>query len=131
MRTFKLSWKPRRHGAIYCAPACGGKCTWEAYQAAKRNARGLARRMGKGWKTRVHENLGWHFNVISPCGRIKISWDVFHNKDYYTAYLGNADEVICSGKWVESADTPEKAMKKVIQSAKRSLNQINATLEGL
>jgi hypothetical protein len=123
-----LSWKAKRHGAIYCAPACGGGCTWKAYQAAVSNARVLARRMGKGWKTRVHENLGWHYNVISPCGRIKISGKEFGT---YTAFLGDKKDTVCIGSWAEHGNTPEQAMARVIKTAKAQLAKINAAIDGL
>lgn len=122
-----LSWKAVRRGAIYCAPACGGRCTWAQYQAAIQNARKLAKRMGKGWKTRVYENLGWHYNVISPCGRIKISGGI---GKFYTAYLGDKKEKICMGTWAESGTTPEQAMASVIRVAKTQLDKINAALAG-
>jgi hypothetical protein len=122
------NWKPQRRGNIYCAPACGGGCTWAAYQAAQSNARKLAKRMGKGWKTRVHENLGWHYNVISPCGRIKISGKELES---YTAFLGDKKEKCCGGTWAESGRTPEEAMANVIKAAKHQLNKINAAISGL
>lgn len=38
----ELSWDAVRNGAIYCAPACGGKCTWKAYEEACVEATKLA-----------------------------------------------------------------------------------------
>lgn len=59
----ELSWTPRRRDHIYCSPACGGRCTFNAYIAAKNAAQKLAARLGKGWKSHVWENLGWHWKV--------------------------------------------------------------------
>lgn len=84
--------------------------------------------MGKGWKIRVHENLGWHYNVQSPCGRIKICGGL---GEYYTAFLGDKKEVFCGGSYAESAVTAELAMALVIKVAKTHLAKIGATLEGL
>lgn len=64
----QLSWKAVRRGAIYCAPACGAKCTWEKYQHAKRAGRELAERLGPGWKAHVWENMGWHWKALGPGG---------------------------------------------------------------
>lgn len=62
--SFKLSWKPVRRGPFYCSPACGGGCTWAAYQRAWKDARACRKRMlSKGWKIRVWENLGWHWGI--------------------------------------------------------------------
>lgn len=74
-KTFKLSWKPKRNGDVYCSPACGGKCTWAAYQKAKRGAAALAKTMGPGWKPKVWENLGWHFKVVRGDGGSVYSLD--------------------------------------------------------
>lgn len=41
------SWNPIRKGALYCAPSCGGNCTWEAYLKAKRDAAKLVKELGK------------------------------------------------------------------------------------
>lgn len=83
--------------------------------------------MGKGWTTRVHENLGWHYNVISPCGRIKICGD----GDSYTAFLGDKKDKFCVGTWAVSATTPEDARDAVIAHAKKQLKKIDAALKGL
>jgi hypothetical protein len=56
-------WTPRRDGAIYCSPACGGRCRWADFEAANARAGTLARQLGHGWQPRVWENLGWHVQV--------------------------------------------------------------------
>ena len=138
-----LSWKPRRRGDTYCAPACGHGCTWEERQQAKRNAKALARHMGRGWTTRVHENMGWHYTVISPCGRIKLHEYWRHVEpeagvvdrlavlvpDHYAAFLGEPDSP--GGKWAESGDTPEEALRSVVAGAKAKLAKIQASIAGL
>lgn len=59
-----LSWKPVRRGRIYCAPACGMGCTVQAFRSVHRSANTLAKKMGKGWKPYVWENMGWHYSVV-------------------------------------------------------------------
>lgn len=65
-----LSWKPKRRGEIYCSPACGGDCTYAAFQKAKRDAEKLAKIMGRGYKPYVWENMGWHFKAYK--GKIEV-----------------------------------------------------------
>lgn len=110
-----LSWDAVRNGAIYCAPACGGRCTWKAYQKAVRAANALAKRLGPSWVTRVWENLGWHYGVIDRSGY----WKVCPNIHYvdgkyvrvnYTAFFGLTTGVM-SGTWAEHGRTPEKAIQ--------------------
>ena len=67
-----LSWKPVRRGQIYCAPACGRGCSHNEYLDAHKHAAALAKRLGRRWTPFVHENLGWHFKVISPCKQIEV-----------------------------------------------------------
>jgi hypothetical protein len=67
----KLSWKPRLRGKIYCSSACGHRCTKHDYDDAVKNAKALAKKLGYGWKTRVWENMGWHYSVSN--GPISLS----------------------------------------------------------
>lgn len=61
------AWTPKREGAVYCSPACGGRerhgCTWQAHLQAKSRARAMAKLLGPGWTWKVYENLGWHYAV--------------------------------------------------------------------
>ena len=72
-RTKPNPWKPIRDGEIYCAPACGRGCTHAEYAKAISESDGYAQHLGAGWKTRVFENLGWHWELISPSGRLTVS----------------------------------------------------------
>lgn len=57
------SWNPVRKGTIYCAPACGHRCTWTAHQEAQRCAAKLCSDLGAGWQPHVWENMGWHYGA--------------------------------------------------------------------
>lgn len=60
----KDGWKPKLRGSTYCSPLCGGGCTKAAHDKAVAEANALVLRMkGSGWKPRVWENLGWHYEV--------------------------------------------------------------------
>lgn len=120
-----LSWTAKRAGPIYCAPACGFRCTWAAYQQAKRDAQALAIRLGKGWTPHVSENMGWFYSAISPCGRLKVHPCIYRGKvTEYVAFLGEADAG--GGRWAEHGRTPEAAIKNVIRVATASLKAIGA-----
>jgi len=73
-KTRELSRVPRRRGATYCSPSCGCGCTWEAHQAAvaraDRMAAQLSEATGARWRSRVWENLGWHYGV--ECGTARV-----------------------------------------------------------
>ena len=136
----KLSWKAVRRGDIYCAPACGANCTWAAYQKALERGRLCADELGKGWTVRVYENMGWHTAVVSPCKRVKVSIHPVHGTPSetligtlcnYTAFLGDADDVSCSGKWAENGDTPAEAVNNVVRVAMEDLARLNAYIRAL
>jgi len=86
--------------------------------------------MGTGWTTRVWENLGWHYNVESPCGRIRVHPS--YNSAFSgmaTAFLGGKDE--SGGYYAESGKNPRLAVRNVLRVAKAHLAKIGARLEGL
>lgn len=111
-----LSWTPKQRGKIYCAPACGGGCTLEAFNLATKRANILCARLGHGWRPRIWENLGWHYSAVSSCGRWKVH--AHHHKSgvTYSAFLGAADSP--GGFWAESGETPEAAMRNTWDAAK-------------
>ena len=122
-----LNWEPELRGEIYCSPACGGGCTKERHDEATEAAAGLALRLGRRWTPRVWENLGWHYCVISPCGRIKVH--ASRTEIHYTAFLGEAGKP--GGYWVEHGVTPQEAVAKVIDTAKRDVAGQQTLVEGL
>jgi hypothetical protein len=121
----KLSDKPQRRGEIYCSPFCGAKCTYAAYLVAQHNGKTLARRLGKGWTFRVWENLGWHSEAISPCGR----WKVGAGKrgDSFTAFLGEKDSP--GGQWAEHGSTPQEAIMNTRAKAFEEITRKAALLD--
>ena len=115
-------YKPQHRGTTYCSSFCGRGCTWDEFQLAKRDAKKLATSLGKGWKPDVWENLGWHYRVWSPCGRISVH-------PHYTAFLGDPFE--SGGRWAEHGKTARSAIRNVIAVAKAKLEEINANIVGL
>jgi hypothetical protein len=118
----ELSWDPVRHGDIYCAPACGGKCTWAAYQEANKNAKALARKLGKGWVPLVWENLGWHWAAKTTDGLMKVHPGIYKGKvTDYTAYFGEGS----SGQWIGQNKNPVVAVADALQKAQDNAAKID------
>lgn len=127
--------KPVRRGETYCAPFCGRGCLWASYKEAVSRADQLAHLLGKGWRPVVHENLGWHWRAVSPCGQIKvvpgIIWRI-RRGDYvpivtsYTAFFGEID--FPGGDWAEEGSSPGRAVNEVIAAATRRRNEIDRRL---
>lgn len=115
----ELSWKPVTRGHLYCSPACGCGCTRAAFEAATLAAQKLAERLGKGWKPNVWENCGWHYSVISSCGKWKVHPHTYKGVTDYTVFLGDAGRP--GGVWAESATTPEAAIKKTRATAQEAI----------
>lgn len=107
-----LSWKARLCGGVFCAPACGRGCTKAEYDEACRRARALARVLGRGWKPRVWENLGWHYNAVR--GTLKVSPD---GGSGYIAFLG--EEASPGGYWTGQGQTPRAAAQEATREGRR------------
>lgn len=86
------NWKPVLKGKVYCSSACGGGCTKKAHEKAVRESDKLAKTLGKGWKPRVWENLGWHWQVIK--GNIEVTNCTFDKKTEYQAWLQTSPQII-------------------------------------
>lgn len=117
-----LSWTPKRTGAIYCAPACGSGCTWDAHQKAVRDAARLAKECGPGYTPRVNENLGWHFSAThsSNC------CTVYRDGKYYMAMIGPDQP---GGRWVGRGPTAKDAVADGVRRAKAELDGIKAVVD--
>lgn len=129
-----VRWKPVSRGKVFCSPACGYDCTHAMHLDAHTNAKALVASLdktsGKGWKPHVWENLGWHYSAISACGRIKVH--PYHGSKPLTgctAFLGQADRA--GGTWATGGKTPASSVRNVIAMAKREMDKIGATLNGL
>jgi len=129
--TEKLSWKAKLRGNIYCSPACGANCTKDQHDATVSIGKLLASALGEGWTYIVRENLHWYTFAISSCKRIKVSPSIWSGKiTGYTAYLGEPDEG-CGGRWVASAESPQKAVTEVIKQGQDYKAHIDSLLKGL
>jgi len=122
----ELSWTARRRGPIYCAPACGAGCTIFQFDHAGILANQTAKRLGKGWKPSVHENIGWFAGVVDATGCWKIAIREYKGVASFTAFLGDADSA--GGRWAETADTPEEAIEKVRRRARAELKKLQSVI---
>jgi len=124
--TRPLSWKPKLDGDVYCAPACGSKCKLAAHELAKERGETLRQRLGPGWVVRVWENMGWHYEVHTTCGCLRVSehWRRPHDNDTvvdkvaavlpedYTVFLNTHGR--SGGRWTAQSETPEEGIREVV-----------------
>jgi len=112
----ELSWKPRVRGDVYCSPACGRGCTRAEYQHADKMADKLVIQLGVGWRARVWENLGWHYEAKAG------EWSVYPSGD--RMFLAS------NGQFGAAADTPAEAVAAaraaVIEAAKKLMDSARA-----
>ena len=121
----ELSWDAKDEGETHCAPACGRGCTAKEYHAAQASATALALPLGLGWTPRVWENLGWHYEVRSPCGRLS----VHPSGAGFIAFLGEPGGI--GGRWAQHGDTPREAIDATVAAAVAEYEEIGAIIEGL
>lgn len=118
----KLSWKPRRRGEKYCAPACGRGCLKSEHDEALANAKRLAKLLGPGWKPTVWENLGWYY--CAKFGGTKVHGG--RGFKGFTAYIGDRDSP--GGTWYAHGDSPREALEGAISAALIDIEERNTRL---
>lgn len=138
-----LSWEPKLIGIDYCSPACGRGCKHSEHERAVIESSMLALAMGEGWKTRVWENLGWFWEVLSPDGRIHLR---ARHKNYnkgpvvgFGAEINGSGYVFSSAgsgyshslQWFGEGKTPQEAINNAKVAAYEDLAKIQAAVEGL
>lgn len=106
------SWKPARHGIMYCSPACGCGCTWKDYQDAVADADALAKRLGEGWKPDVWENGGWHYSV--NLAGVSISK---HSDGRYLLLTASHPQLVAEAKSL--SEVKRKAMRQALSIIKK------------
>lgn len=121
-KVFELSWKPQKHGDIYCSPACGGNCKHSDFNHAWEMAKMLAKVMGIGWSPHVWENLGWHWKV---CYGDDISMTLTNGT--YTAYA-HASFI---GGLVATARSPHTALAGIRKQAADRVRAATTLLDRL
>jgi len=122
-----------RAGDFYCSPGCGGNCTWEAYQRCVIASEILARELGEGWTTEIHENIGWFWSVISPCGRLNVcpSYQYLAKSPKLLGYhvsLGVPGHT--SSRWGRGK-TAKIAITDVLNRTRAEVNELVVLMQGL
>lgn len=135
MRWTDEDWKPKRRGKFYCSQACGGgtHCLWADYQGAKKSAVALAKQLGNGWTPRIWENLGWHFEVVSPCRRIRIHACKNARHTEYVALLSTpVPHARAYGRlFIGVGKTPTAAINQIRKQGRAYIKQLQTMLEGI
>jgi hypothetical protein len=130
----KDRWQPVLKRGLYCSPACGRGCTKKEYDRLRQFGRRIAAGLGSGWMIRMHENLGWFMEVISPCGRIRVGPDYDYNKKKaglpkLCGYYANITEPNDLGiLYSAHQDTPLEAVRVVIKNAQDDLRKRGAAI---
>lgn len=109
-------------------------------EEAERLGNKLLKKMkGKGWKLRVHENLGWWFNVYNKnlsvssndCYKQKKS-----EKTYYSCLMDDNPERHWGGSfiWTERSGKgyrtdPNKAVEYQVKLARKIVDKLNKAVE--
>jgi len=108
-----------------CASWCGRGCTKAEHDRALRLATACARKLGKGWRPRVHENLGWYGYTVSSCGRITVRVSSpRRNVQRFLAQLGD-------GRWSSSGLNPGAAVDAVVSQARSEVSRLRELVENL
>ena len=124
-------WEPVRIGRYYGSPACCGArlCTVKAFDRATSEAAALIERLGPGWVSRVHENLGWFYEARLLSGEDVLA---VHPVASGSAIAGDWTVsgywASLNGRWSHSAPTPEGAVAGVVAAIRAEGDRINAVL---
>lgn len=110
-----------------CSDWCGHGCTQEQYDLAVLNADKLVEQLGQGWVPRVHENMGWHYGVVSSSGTVKVS-PISGRCDGFNAFIGEVG--FPGGQFSKRGDTPKGAVAAVVRSAQVERDKLTEWLEG-
>lgn len=116
--------KIKRLGKLYCGAACGRGCTWAECQKAIIQANRLLKRLGKGWKPRVWENLGWHYEAVSRDDTMSVSPRMIGGYAAYFNFPGRG-----GGRWVGDGPTPIAAVKSALKLARDELAYIQTAID--
>jgi hypothetical protein len=123
----RLGWKPVRRGDIYCAPACGCGCTYQAYLRAVAAAKKLAKEL-PGFKPHVWENVGWHYSVVAHGGRVS----VYNNFGSYNVLASLVNPHAGDPEWGNvTARSAKKAIQKLRANLCREISKMQLMLQRL
>lgn len=115
----KRDWTPILKDGVYCSPACGGGkgiCDKSKYDLAVKKSKALAKKLGKGWKPYVLENLGWFWGASKgPCNVTP------SGERCFTAYLN------VTPQFIERNIDPRIAVKTVLADFDQYITSLQKT----
>lgn len=111
-------WQAVHNGDKYCAPACGGGCTYADYVKAVADAQTAALAMGEGWEPVVWENLGWHSKIVHPHCEIYL-----HRSTYWIDM-----RLPGLGQISNYYDNPKEGLREMVEEIKHRILQAQEAL---
>jgi hypothetical protein len=113
-------WTPVLRGENYCSPVCGFGCKKSEYDAAVAASETLAAHMGAGWRGRVWENLGWHYEAVKGACNVRPHGT---GAEVYSAVLDTSPQF-----FARSASAVD-AVADVLQQAREHLERTTRQIE--
>lgn len=119
-----------KHSRMHCRSSDDLKaCAKERAWAIKKGTQLLNRMEGKGWRLRVHENLGWHYRVTSGPLYVGENGDgtcwAMVSDDPKTAGSGLG---MWTTKDIRTKD-PNKAARAALKAAKVVVDRLNEVVK--
>lgn len=90
---------------------------------AETGAKALVKKLGKRWKPRVWDNMGWHYSaVFDGC----VSLSVYPSGDDHTVFLNVNPQIVVHG-----GTDPVEAVKYALQQLDEKVTQLRDAAEEL
>lgn len=88
-------------------------------ESCTRKAAALCKKLGKGWKPRVWENLGWHWEVQKGNLWVRTDRDYWSGVYTYSAWLQTSPQII-----TEHFATPGDAIRQLHKMITDRINEL-------
>jgi hypothetical protein len=109
----KYFWTPTHQpNGVYCSAGCGHHCTRAEFDRATKGAKKLAAKLGKGWKPRVWENMGWFYEVQKNNVVVSLGGSLPPGRARYYARFNNPVHQTMS-----QGSTPQDAVDDALRKA--------------
>ncbi len=106
-------------------------------QEAQKIAKLLKSQLGKNWKVKVFENLGWF--VHADCGPLHVSWDIYSRDAIifpkFGCMMADHEEYQGTGSYLWHINDYKKfsdareAVKRQVECARQKVNELNKLVE--
>lgn len=119
-------WTPQLLGDVFCSPLCGFKCKKADFDRATEQANNLVGQLGTGWRARVWENCGWHFDVKKGDATVSLQRDGLYEANILLSF-DNVNQQRIS----EQREDPRAAVEAVIEELNRKVSAFKRALASL